>query len=196
MMNEYGYMGIMFLIAIENIFPPIPSEVILTFGGFMTTISALSVTGVVASATAGSVLGSIILYLIGLQFDVARLEKFVNRWGYILCLTANDIYKADTWFEKYGSWTVFFCRFVPLVRSLISIPAGMANMKLRLFLPLTTLGTLMWYIILVYLGASVGASWEVIVEYMEVYSKAIYVILVLLVISLVLIFVRRKSNRV
>lgn len=196
MMNEYGYMGIMFLIAIENIFPPIPSEVILTFGGFMTTISALSVTGVVASATAGSVLGSIILYLIGLQFDVARLEKFVNRWGYILRLTANDIYKADTWFEKYGSWTVFFCRFVPLVRSLISIPAGMANMKLRLFLPLTTLGTLMWNIILVYLGASVGASWEVIVEYMEVYSKAIYVILVLLVISLVLIFVRRKSNRV
>lgn len=191
-MNEYGYMGIMILIAIENIFPPIPSEVILTFGGFMTTTSNLSVFGVVFSATAGSVIGAIALYIIGLQLDVARLEKIVNRWGKVFRITVNDIHKADDWFGKYGVWTVFFCRFVPLIRSLISIPAGMSNMNVGLFLPLTALGTLIWNIVLVHLGASVGASWEVIVKYMELYSKVIYVILFLLIGVLVFSVVKRN----
>ncbi len=194
-MNEYGYMGIMFLIAIENIFPPIPSEVILTFGGVMTTTSNLSIIGIITSATAGSVIGAIVLYIIGLQLDVATLEKIVNRWGHILRITISDIHKADDWFDKYGPWTVFFCRFVPLIRSLISIPAGMSNMNVGIFLPLTTVGTLIWNIVLVYLGASVGASWEVIVEYMEIYSKVTYVLLLFLIVVLVFIFIRRKGNR-
>lgn len=194
-MNEYGYIGIMFLIAIENVFPPIPSEVILTFGGFMTTTSNLSMTGVVISATAGSVIGAIVLYIIGLLLDVTVLEKIVNKWGSILRITINDIHKADNWFNRYGAWTIFLCRFVPIIRSLISIPAGMAKMNLGLFLPLTILGTLIWNIVLVYLGASVGASWEIIVQYMEIYSKFIYVILCLLVIALVIVFIRRKDNR-
>ncbi|MDY0410086.1 DedA family protein [Virgibacillus soli] len=195
MMNEFGYIGIMVLIAIENIFPPIPSEVILTFGGFMTTTSQLSMIGVVISATAGSVMGAIVLYIIGLQLDVTRMEKIVNKYGHILRITKNDIHKADNWFDKYGSWTVFFCRFVPVIRSLISIPAGMSRMNLGLFLPLTTLGTVIWNIVLVYLGASVGASWEVIVLYMEMYSKVIYAILLLLIIALVIVFIKRKGNR-
>lgn len=194
-MNNYGYMGIMILIAIENIFPPIPSEIILTFGGFMTTTSSISILGIIISATAGSVIGAIVLYIIGLQLDVARLEIIVDRWGHILRITTNDIHKADDWFDKYGHWTVFFCRFVPLIRSLISIPAGMSNMRLGIFLPLTTLGTLIWNIVLVYLGASVGASWEVIVEYMEIYSKIVYIILFLLLITLIFIFVGRRRNR-
>ncbi len=191
-MSEFGYMGIMFLIAFENIFPPIPSEVILTFGGFMTTSSKLSVIGVITSATAGSVIGAIVLYIIGLQLDVARLEKIVDRWGHILRLTKNDIYKADAWFDKYGPWTVFFCRFVPLIRSLISIPAGMSNMNIGLFLLFTTLGTLIWNIVLVYLGASVGGSWDTIVEYMDVYSRVIYVVLTLLVIILLYLFIKKR----
>lgn len=192
-MNEFGYMGVMFLIALENIFPPIPSEVILTFGGFMTTTSNLSIFGVIMSATAGSVIGAVVLYIIGLQLDVERLEKIVNRWGHILRLTTNDIHKADAWFDKYGPWTVFFCRFIPLIRSLISIPAGMSNMKFVLFLVLTTFGTLIWNIVLVFLGASVGASWEVIVEYMDVYSNAVYVILALFLIILIFIFVKKRK---
>ncbi|WP_226036819.1 DedA family protein [Aquibacillus saliphilus] len=192
-MSEFGYMGIMFLIAIENIFPPIPSEVILTFGGFMTTTSKLSIIGVITSATAGSVIGAIVLYVIGLQLDVERLEKIVDRWGHILRITKNDIHKADAWFDKYGPWTVFFCRFVPLIRSLISVPAGMSNMNVGLFLLFTTIGTLIWNIVLVYLGASVGGSWEVIVEYMEIYSKVIYALLFLLVIVLLYLFIKRKK---
>lgn len=193
-MNEYGYIGIMFLIAIENIFPPIPSEVILTFGGFMTTTTNLTLFGVIAAATAGSIIGAIFLYIIGLQLDVGRLEKIVNKWGYILRITINDVHRAEEWFAKYGSWTVFFCRFIPLIRSLISIPAGMAHMNAGLFLVFTTLGTLTWNIVLVFLGASVGASWEVIVEYMEIYAKVIYILLLFLLIALVWMVLRRKAN--
>ncbi|MFD1019533.1 DedA family protein [Thalassobacillus hwangdonensis] len=191
-MSEYGYMGIMFLIAFENIFPPIPSEVILTFGGFMTTASDLTIFGVVISATAGSVIGAVVLYMIGLQLDVARLEKITDRWGHILRLKKNDIHKADAWFDKYGPWTVFFCRFVPLIRSLISIPAGMSNMNVGLFLLFTSLGTLIWNVVLVYLGASLGGSWDVIVEYMDIYARVIYILLFILVSILIIVFVKRR----
>lgn len=117
----------------------------------------------------------------------------MGKWGHILHITKNDIHKADAWFDKYGPWTVFFCRFVPLIRSLISVPAGMSNMNVSLFLLFTTIGTLIWNIVLVYLGASVGGSWEVIVEYMEIYSRVIYAILFLLVIILLYLFIKRKK---
>ncbi|MCV9886708.1 DedA family protein [Metabacillus halosaccharovorans] len=194
-MENYGYVGIMLLIALENIFPPIPSEVILTFGGFMTTTTNLSITGVVIASTIGSVIGAGVLYFIGLQLDVERLDKIVEKWGHILRLTKKDIHKADAWFDKYGPWTVFFCRFVPLIRSLISIPAGMSNMKLGLFFLLTTLGTLIWNIVLVYLGASVGSSWEAIVEKMDIYSDVVYVILVLLAIAFVIFFIKTRKKK-
>ncbi|MBB6453354.1 membrane protein DedA with SNARE-associated domain [Salirhabdus euzebyi] len=194
-MNEFGYMGILFLIALENVFPPVPSEVILTFGGFITTTSNLTVMGVVISATAGSVIGAMILYGIGLQLSVERLEKIVERWGHILRLTKKDVRKADAWFDKYGPWTVFFCRFIPIIRSLISVPAGMSNMNLPLFLSLTTLGTFIWNIVLVNLGASVGDSWEEIVHYMELYSKVIYVAVAVLFVLFITLFIRKRKTK-
>ncbi|WP_175640468.1 DedA family protein [Metabacillus schmidteae] len=194
-MENYGYVGIMLLIALENIFPPIPSEVILTFGGFMTTTTNLSIVGVVIASTIGSVVGAGVLYFIGLQLDVERLDKIVDKWGHILRLTKKDVHKADAWFDKYGPWTVFFCRFVPLIRSLISIPAGMSNMKLGLFFVLTTFGTLIWNIVLVYLGASVGGSWEVIVEKMEIYSDVVYVVLALLAVAFVIFYIKTRRKK-
>ncbi|MBN3553356.1 membrane protein DedA with SNARE-associated domain [Fictibacillus halophilus] len=193
-MNEFGYWGILLLIALENVFPPIPSEIILTFGGFMTNSSDLNIVGVILAATVGSVLGAVILYGVGLQLDVERMEKIIDRWGHILRLTKKDIHKADAWFDKYGPWTVFFCRFIPLIRSLISIPAGMSNMNFGLFLVLTTFGTLIWNIALVNLGAYFGASWEVIVGYMDVYSKIIYAVLALLFVSVVILYVRKRRQ--
>ncbi|MFC4559042.1 DedA family protein [Virgibacillus kekensis] len=193
--NDYGYIGIALLIALENIFPPIPSEIILTFGGFMTTQSGLGIVGVVIASTVGSVLGAVVLYGIGLLLDVERLEKIVERWGHILRVTKKDIHRADAWFDKYGPWTVFFCRFVPLIRSLISVPAGMSNMSFILFLVLTTLGTLIWNIVLVYLGASVGSSWHEIVNYMDTYSKIMYAILAVLLVVGAVLFVRSRKRR-
>jgi len=193
-MEQYGYLGILLLIALENVFPPIPSEVILTFGGFMTTTTNLTVLGVVIFATIGSVIGAIILYGIGMLMDVNRLEKIVDRWGHLLRLTKNDIHSANSWFAKYGAWTVFFCRFIPLIRSLISIPAGMSKMNFGLFLLLTTLGTLIWNIALVNVGAAVGESWDRIVGYMDVYSNIVYVALVLLFVLFVALFIRKKRG--
>ena len=193
--EQFGYLGILLLIALENVFPPIPSEVILTFGGFMTTKTTLSITGVVIFSTLGSVLGAIILYGIGLLIDISRLEKIIDRWGHIFRLTREDIHKADKWFAKYGVWTVFFCRFIPLIRSLISIPAGMSHMNLVVFLLLTTIGTFIWNLILVNIGAAVGASWDTIVAYMDVYSNIVYAILAILFIALVILFIRKRFKK-
>ncbi|MGN1387329.1 MAG: DedA family protein [Bacillus sp. (in: firmicutes)] len=195
MIDQYGYWGVFFLIALENIFPPIPSEVILTFGGFMTHSTGLSIVGVIVTATIGSVLGAVILYGIGLLLDVERLEKLIDRYGKILRLTKEDIHKADAWFDRYGIWTVLFCRVIPLVRSLISIPAGMSNMNFGLFLLFTTLGTLVWNTILVNVGAAVGSNWHDIVQYMDMFSNIIYAILVVLFLLAIIWYIRKRKER-
>lgn len=191
-MEQFGYVGIFLLITLENLFPPIPSEVILTFGGFMTTYTNVHVFGVVVAATIGSVAGAIVLYGIGLLIGINRIEKIVEKWGHILRLSKKDVHKANEWFSKYGVWTVFFCRFIPLIRSLISLPAGMAHMNFGTFLVLTTLGTLIWNVVLVNIGAAVGGSWETIVYYMDIYSNLTYVVLALLFISFVVLFIRKR----
>ncbi|MDQ0186572.1 DedA family protein [Cytobacillus kochii] len=191
-MEQFGYVGIFLLIMLENIFPPIPSEVILTFGGFMTTTTNLSVAGVVVASTLGSVGGAVVLYGVGLLIDIRKVERIVERWGHILRLTKKDIHKANGWFSTYGKWTVFFCRFIPLIRSLISLPAGMAHMNFLVFLILTTAGTLIWNIVLVLIGAAVGESWESVVGYMDMYSYIVYGAIALVFIVIVMIFLKKR----
>ncbi|MFC7680616.1 DedA family protein [Paenibacillus sp. GCM10028914] len=193
-MEQFGYLGIFLMIALENVFPPIPSEVILTFGGFMTTYTELTVPGVILAATIGSVVGAVILYGIGLLLDVERLEKIIDRWGHILRVKKADIHRADSWFDKYGYWTVFFCRMIPLIRSLISIPAGMSNMKFGMFLLFTTLGTLIWNVLLVVLGSILGESWEDIVAFMDVYSNIAYAIIAVAAVVLIVLFIRKRKK--
>lgn len=193
-MNTYGYIGIFLLIALENIFPPIPSEVILTFGGFMTTTTNLSVFWVIIVSTIGSVAGAIILYGIGVLLNVDRLERIVDKWGHILRITSKDIKKADDWFHRFGVWTIFFGRLVPLIRSLISIPAGMSRMNMGIFLLFTTIGTLIWNTILVSVGAAVGASWSDIVGYMDIYSNVVYVMLAVLIVLFLVVYIKYKRK--
>ena len=194
-MEQFGYFGIFLMIALENVFPPIPSEVILPFGGFMTTYTNLTVPGVIIASTAGSVVGAVILYGIGLLLDVERLEKIVDRWGHILRVTKEDIRKADAWFDKYGYWTVLFCRMIPLIRSLISIPAGMSNMKFSVFLIFTFIGTLIWNIILVSVGAALGENWENILSFMDIYSNIAYAIIGIGIIVFLIFFFRNKRKK-
>nr|WP_154309307.1 DedA family protein [Metabacillus lacus] len=193
-MEQFGYIGILLLILIENIFPPIPSEIILTFGGFMTTTTRLTVLGVVAVSTLGSVLGAVILYWIGYKLSASRLKQLVEKWGHLLRLTTADVDKANNWFHSHGIWTVFFCRFVPLVRSLISLPAGTSRMNFGLFLLLTTFGTLIWNAVLVYIGVILGDSWDRIYQYMDVYSTVSYVLLGTAGAAAVFWFYRKKSG--
>ena len=195
-MEQFGYFGVAFLIMIENLFPPIPSEVILTFGGFMTTTTDLNIPLMIVAATIGAVVGAAILYGVGTLLDVERLDKIVDKYGNILRITHADIHKADSWFDRYGFWTVFFCRFVPLIRSLISLPAGMANMNFGLFLLFTTVGTVIWNTVLIYLGAAVGSQWETIVHYMDIYSNIAYVIIAILGIAGIIWYIRKRKQTV
>ncbi|KZL89284.1 DedA family protein [Clostridium magnum] len=194
-MEQFGYLGTFLMILLENVFPPIPSEVILTFGGFMTTNTDMTVIGVVTSATAGSVAGAAILYGIGRLLNVNKLEKIISCFGNILRVKVSDIQKANSWFARYGYKAIFFCRMIPLVRSLISIPAGMENMKFNLFLLYTTAGTLIWNIVLVSAGAILGESWQSVLDFMSVYSSITYTILGLtFFVFCVLWFLKRKRN--
>ncbi|WP_182199994.1 DedA family protein [Paraliobacillus salinarum] len=191
--NSYGYIGIVFLIAVENIFPPIPSEVILTFGGFLTTTTSLSIIGVIVASTLGSVFGAVVLYLIGASISTTSLKRFIAKRGHYLRLEQNDVDRAILWFNKYGGWSVFICRFIPLIRSLISVPAGLAKMRFFPFLLLTMIGTLIWNTVLVGLGAYVGESWNEIVTYMNTYSNILYAVLGLaFIVVLGVYFYKRK----
>jgi len=189
LMNQFGYVGIMFLIMIENVFPPIPSEIILCFGGFMTTTTEMTVLGVVIASTVGSLLGAVILYMLGRILNKERLIKIVNgKIGKILRLKARDIEMADHWFDTKGNITVFFCRFIPIVRSLISIPAGMSEMPFIKFMMLTTIGTLIWNTVLTILGSIMGENWVKIVEVMDKFSSITLVVLVIVFIVVCLCF--------
>ena len=184
-MNKYGYIGILFLITIENIFPPIPSEVILTLGGFMTSKDGvnMSLVGVIMYSTFGSMIGAIILYYVGYIFNKDRLLKIVrSKVGRVLCLKESDIVKSDSSFNKNGDLTVLYCRFIPIVRSLISIPAGVNKMKLSIFLLYTFVGSLIWNTVLVSLGKLVGENYMVVAGVFSKYSKVILILLICLIV--------------
>lgn len=196
MMNQFGYIGVFLLIAIENIFPPIPSEVILLFGGFMTTYSELNIIVMIIFATLGSLIGAIVLYYIGKILNKERLKKIIDgKIGKILRLKNSDIDKADEWFDKKGNKTVFFCRFIPIVRSLISIPAGMSEMPLGKFFLYTTTGSLIWNTVLIIIGAIVGEKWESILNIFDTYSNIVLVLLVIIFIVGVYVFYHTKNKK-
>ena len=196
-MEQVGYLGVFLLIAIENIFPPIPSEVILVFGGFMTTYTNLNIPIMIVAATLGSLVGAIVLYYIGKIFNKERLKRIVNgKIGKVLRLKASDIEKADHWFDTKGNKTVFFCRFIPIVRSLISIPAGMSEMPMQKFLIYTILGSLIWNTVLIIIGSVVGDKWETIVGYLDNFSNVILIILVIIfVVAMYYWFVMRRKKQ-
>ena len=195
-MNNFGYIGVFLLIAIENIFPPIPSEVILLFGGFMTTFTDMNIIGVIIASTLGSLLGAIVLYYIGKILNKERLKKIItSKPGKILRLTPEDIDKADVWFDTKGNKTVFFCRFIPVIRSLISIPAGMSEMPMKKFLIYTIAGSAIWNTALTIAGSIVGENWTDILTIMDNYSHIIVIILaIIFVIAVIVFYKKRKSN--
>lgn len=164
-MNHYGYLAIMVFVVLENILPFVPSELVLTFAGLMTTQTAMTVPGVIIDATVLSVVGSLGLYGIGRFISEDRLAALVDtKLGRLLGFKKDDIYKSTEWFQKKGKYSVLFCRCVPVLRCLISLPAGTSKMNLPIFILFTFIGSLFWNLILVNLGAAAGNNWEVIVH--------------------------------
>ncbi|MFO7153071.1 MAG: DedA family protein [Bacillota bacterium] len=189
--STYGYLGIALLIAIENIFPPIPSEVILLFGGFATVYTKMKVWGVIVAATLGSVLGAIFLYEFGRKLTADKLEKVSGKGIFrLLRLKREDLRNARRWFDRHGRKAVFICRFIPVMRSIISIPAGMARMKMTVFLPLTAVGTFIWNTVLVFIGRWAGDAWDRVVLYFDYYSIAAAGFVIL---ALIAVFVKKKK---
>lgn len=192
-MNTYGYLGVCFLIAVENIFPPIPSEVILTFGGFMTTYTRLTVPGVIIFSTIGSTIGALVLYWAGTELTPEKLDKLTK--GKLFCVLGferEDVNETVEWFEKHGKKAVLLGRCVPIIRSLVSVPAGMAKMQIPLFLAYTVIGSTVWNIILVSLGAALGASWETVLVYLDRYSSAVRLLLIAGGVVLIFRYVKKR----
>lgn len=164
-MDALGYVGLAFLVALENVFPPIPSEIILPLAGFNSSKGDMNVYLAILFATIGSLVGALILYYVGYVFGEERVRVLVAKWGKWLGFKETDIDKADEWFDRYGGFAVAMCRVVPIVRSLISIPAGLRKMPILAFAMYTTAGSLVWNTILIFAGYLLGDNWDHVEEY-------------------------------
>lgn len=194
--NDFGYFGIWMLIFLENVFPPIPSEVILPFSGFLTTCTEMERWGVILYSTIGSITGGYVLYGAGYVLNEERLEKVLDgKIGRILHFKKEDVHKTMVWFRKYGNISVFFCRCVPVLRSLISIPAGMTKMSLLTFTLYTALGSFIWNVLLVSLGAWAGDSWGTVSGYIAMYSDVVKIILGGAIIGVVMYYLQQRRKK-
>ena len=174
LINSAGYFGIVFLMFVENVFPPIPSEFIMPLAGFMVTQDKFSLVGIIAAGTFGSVIGALPLYYLGNRLGEEKLKDFADRHGKWLTLSRRDVERSQKWFDKYGAWAVFFCRLIPGIRSFISIPAGINRMNLLSFLFFTILGSAIWTSFLAYAGYLLGSNFREIEKYLDVVSYLVF----------------------
>lgn len=192
LIQEYGYISLFILMVVENVFPPIPSEVILTFAGFMTSMTYLTVPGVIIVGSCGSFLGGLILYYLGRLLTPQRLESLLkSQWTKRLHFHLEDIQKTQDWFFKHGKKAVFFGRLVPMIRSLISIPAGMAQMSFITYSLYTLLGTILWDIVLVLLGTYLGSQWGYISTIMHQYD----IVWKIVIVGIIIYWLFKKISR-
>ncbi|MBA2322129.1 MAG: DedA family protein [Deltaproteobacteria bacterium] len=173
-MVSTGYAGIALLMFVENVFPPIPSEVIMPLAGYLASQGKLSLLGVILAGTFGSVLGALPLYALGARIGEDRMKRFAAGHGRWLTLSPSDLDRTNAWFERHGHAAVFLCRLVPGVRSLISIPAGIRRMPLATFLLYTALGSAVWTSVLAGIGSALGANFDQVDRYLDPVGYAVF----------------------
>lgn len=184
--SDFGYFAVAALILFENVFPPIPSEVILPLSGFLATQTDMSLGGVISFATVGSVVGAYFLYGIGRLLSQERLEGFFDTKPMrMLGFKSDDVSKAIGWFDRRGQITVLICRCIPVVRSLISIPAGTAKMNMFRFALYTLVGSLAWNAILCTLGFWAGGAWEQVTAQAEWVSDVVKVVIIVVALAVI-----------
>lgn len=181
-MDALGYAGLAFLVALENVFPPIPSEIILPLAGFNSSKGTMNVFLAIFFATVGSVVGALVLYYVGYVFGEDRVRVMVRKWGKWLGFKETDIDTADNWFDRYGGLAVALCRVVPIVRSLISIPAGLRKMPMPMFVMYTAAGSLVWNTILITAGYILGDNWDHVEEYVGYLQYVVIAVVLVIVI--------------
>ena len=203
--NQFGYLGVALLVVIENVFPPIPSEIVLPFAGFVAQQGASAVNatagsaqsdttviGMMIAATVGSVVGALVLYFVSAAIGPERLRGFVERFGKWFGVKSSDLVRAEEWFDRRSVAAVLVGRCVPLIRSIVSIPAGFRRMKLTSFVVLTAIGSAVWNIALIGAGALLGDQWERVGEYVGVFQWLVIAAVLLLLVRFV---VSRLKNR-
>ncbi|MET9804014.1 DedA family protein [Streptomyces sp. NPDC006368] len=175
LMDALGAPGAGIAIALENLFPPLPSEVILPLAGFASATGRMNLIAVLLWTTAGSVIGALALYGVGAALGRDRTVAIAAK---LPLVKVADIERTEAWFARHGTKAVFFGRMIPIFRSLISVPAGIERMPLPVFLALTTLGSALWNTVFVLAGYTLGDNWEDVTRYVSLYSKAVLVVAV------------------
>jgi membrane protein DedA with SNARE-associated domain len=166
-MSAGGYLGVAMLMLIENVFPPIPSEVVMPLAGFLAADGRFSLPLVILVGTVGSVAGATLWYWVGLHVGEARLRRFAERHGRWLTISPGDVDRAGEWFREHGAWAVFLGRMLPGLRTLISVPAGVARMPLGPFLAYTTAGSVIWIGGLALLGYALQSRYDRVADWMD-----------------------------
>ena len=190
--ERLGAIGVALLVILENVFPPIPSEIVLPFAGFVAKRGDGSVVVMIVAATAGAVVGALILYYVAALIGPARLGVFIAKFGRWFGVKPADLARAEQWFDRHAVAAVLLGRCVPLIRSVVSVPAGFRRMPLVPFIAYTALGSAVWNTALIGTGAALGNQWENVEPYVAILQWAVIVVIVLLVVSFI---VRKLSNR-
>ncbi|MEU2564922.1 DedA family protein [Streptomyces longispororuber] len=190
-MDSLGAAGAGAAVALENLFPPLPSEVILPLAGFAASQGKFSLLAALLWTTAGSVVGALALYAIGALLGRDRTIAIAAR---LPLVKTSDIEKTEAWFTRHGTKAVFFGRMVPIFRSMISIPAGIERMPLPVFLGLTTAGSFIWNGVFVLVGHALGSRWHEVTDLVGLYSKAVLIVVALVVLVFVVVRIRTAGR--
>lgn len=189
--GDIGLAGVAFLVALESIVPPIPSEVVLLLTGSNVESGRFDLIPAILLSTVGSVVGALVLYLLGLWLSAERMERLIARLGRFVGLKQKDVDRGFRWFERHGSLVVFFGRLIPLVRSVVSIPAGAERMNLVRFVSLTALGSAIWNTVWIVAGNALGAGWKRAERWADLIQ---YVAIGLIAVGLVVLVVRARRR--
>ncbi|WP_407647358.1 DedA family protein [Brevibacterium atlanticum] len=191
-MEALGPLGVGFMVFLDNIFPPIPSELVLPLAGFTSSQGQMNIVLAIVCATLGSLIGAIILWALGKWIGIERIARIAVKMPLV---DVDDVHKTVDWFDRHGDKAVFFGRMIPIFRSLISIPAGMRDMRLVKFVTLTTAGSAIWNTILIVAGFYLGENWAVVETYAGYFQKIVIIAVVVFVIVWIVLKVRKHRRK-
>ena len=191
--EQLGALGVALLVILENVFPPIPSEIVLPFAGFVAQRGDGSVSVMILAATVGAVIGALVLYAIAALIGQVRLAAFIERFGKWFGVKPTDLARAEAWFDRHAVAAVLLGRCVPLIRSVVSIPAGFRRMRLVPFIVYTAMGSAVWNTALVGAGAVLGNQWDKVEPYVAVLQYVVIAVIVLFVVRFALKKLRNRT---
>ncbi|MDB5394157.1 MAG: dedA family protein [Rhodospirillales bacterium] len=195
LIDTLGYFGVFLLLFIENIFPPLPSEVVAPFCGYAAARGELNIAGVIAAAVLGSMVGQMPWYYAGRLLGEKRIEALAARYGRWLTVTPSEVRRVFGWFARFGAASVFFGRMIPAIRAIISLPAGIAELPLAKFLAYSLAGTTLWMGGLAYAGYRLGQNYELVAKYMEPGTKIVVALVVFLYVARLALSFRKPQSK-